>query len=128
MNIHSASKREEVTSTESECIAESSLNENACNGWMGVPITFLDKFNPDQFTIIGMTKTPLGNDLRIKIYDKQIQHNPDGTTQVVTKANDGALLKIDAPKKEKPWYEINGEKFIAVYPRILIKRKKKDEN
>ncbi|MBQ1563989.1 hypothetical protein IIZ81_01370 [Candidatus Saccharibacteria bacterium] len=24
-----------------------------CNGIMGVPITFLDKWNPDQFTIVG---------------------------------------------------------------------------
>ena len=92
---------------------------------MGVPITFLDRFNPDQFEIIGMTKTPLGNELRIKIYGKQIQHNPDGTTQVVTKANDGALLAIDKPLTDKPYYEINGHLFKAVYPRILIKRRKK---
>lgn len=92
---------------------------------MGVPITFLDKFNPDQFEIIGITKTPLGNNLRTKLYDKQIQHNPTGTTQIVTKANDGAVLETTNPPEGKPWYEIKGKKFIAVYPRILIKRKTK---
>lgn len=25
-----------------------------CSGVMGVPITFLDKYNPDQFVIIGL--------------------------------------------------------------------------
>ena len=25
-----------------------------CNGIMGVPITFLDKYNPDQFELLGM--------------------------------------------------------------------------
>uniref|UniRef100_UPI003FEF3916 adenine-specific methyltransferase EcoRI family protein n=1 Tax=Ruminococcus bromii TaxID=40518 RepID=UPI003FEF3916 len=27
-----------------------------CNGVMGVPITFLDKYNPDQFIIIGLDR------------------------------------------------------------------------
>ncbi|HHT14690.1 MAG TPA: hypothetical protein GXZ86_02315 [Clostridiales bacterium] len=27
-----------------------------CNGIMGVPITFLDKYNPDQFVIIGLDR------------------------------------------------------------------------
>ncbi len=92
-------------------------------GWIGVPITFLDKYNPGQFEIIGMTKTPIGNHLRSKIYGKQIQHNPDGTTQVVTKANDGAVLEINEPLRDKPYYEIEGRLFKAVYPRILIKRR-----
>ena len=29
-----------------------------CNGLMGVPITFLDKFNPDQFEILDMWGNP----------------------------------------------------------------------
>ena len=93
-------------------------------GWIGVPITFLDKYNPEQFEIIGMTKTPIGNNLRSKVYGKQIQHNPDGTTQIVTKANDGAVLEINEPLRDKPYYEIDGKLYKAVYPRILIKRRK----
>ena len=34
------------------------------DGVIGVPITFLDKYNPNQFEIIGISKTPLGNNLR----------------------------------------------------------------
>lgn len=92
-------------------------------GWIGVPITFLDKYNPDQFEIIGMTKTPIGNHLRSKVYGKQIQHNPNGTAQIVTKANDGAVIEIKEPLSDKPYYEIEGKLYKAVYPRILIKRR-----
>ncbi len=123
-SIRSELTRAADTSEGRECTVESLSRERACNGLMGVPITFLDKFSPDQFEIIGITKTPLGNELRTKIYEKQIQHNPDGSIQYVTKANDGALLKVvSGMNSKKPWYEINGEKYIAVYPRILIKRK-----
>lgn len=39
-----------------ECTAEFSLDEDYCNGVMGVPITFLDKYNPKQFEIIGIDR------------------------------------------------------------------------
>ena len=34
-----------------------------CNGVMGVPITFLDKYNPEQFEILGLANSAryLGN-------------------------------------------------------------------
>lgn len=36
-----------------------------CEGIMGVPISFFDKFNPSQFTIVGCRKGLDGKDLRI---------------------------------------------------------------
>ena len=94
------------------------------DGTMGVPITFMDKYNPEQFEIIGISKTPLGNNLRTKIYDKQIQYNKDGSTSNVTKLNDGAAIySSDIPNK-KPYYEVNGKLYIATYPRILIRSRK----
>ena len=30
-----------------------SSSSAGCNGIMGVPITFLDKYNPEQFEIVG---------------------------------------------------------------------------
>lgn len=89
---------------------------------MGVPITFLDKFNPKQFEIIGITKTPIGNNLRTKIYPQQTQHNKDGSKQNVMKLNDGAAIKIETGLKDKPYYKVNGALFSAIYPRILIKK------
>ena len=39
------------------------------DGMMGVPITYLDKYNPDQFNIVGMAKRGAGDPaLRSKVY------------------------------------------------------------
>lgn len=38
---------------------------NDYNGIMGVPITFLDKYNPKQFEIVGFRKGEDGKDLKI---------------------------------------------------------------
>ena len=32
------------------------LSDESCNGVMGVPITFLDKYNPEQFEIVGLDR------------------------------------------------------------------------
>jgi hypothetical protein len=93
------------------------------DGVMGVPITFLDKYNPEQFEIIGITKK-LGFHLRTKIYSNQTQIDPNGKKSIVSKLNDGATLKLKHPPKNKTYYSVNGEYFIQVYARILIKRKK----
>ena len=33
------------------------LSSESCNGVMGVPITFLDKYNPEQFEILGLANS-----------------------------------------------------------------------
>ena len=38
-------------------LTSESLSDARCNGVMGVPITFLDKYNPNQFEIIGATES-----------------------------------------------------------------------
>ena len=43
-------------SAETEYIRDCSLREK-CSGVMGVPITFLDKYSPDQFEILGMANS-----------------------------------------------------------------------
>ena len=37
-------------------------------GYMGVPITFLDKYNPDQFEIIGLGISNSGQKIGVKPY------------------------------------------------------------
>ncbi len=90
-------------------------------GVMGVPITFLDKFNPEQFEIVGITKTWFG--LANKVYPKQIQVNKQGKRSQVTKLNDGAVIKIDTPPENKTYYVVDGGLYIQTYPRLLIKNK-----
>lgn len=78
------------------------------DGVMGVPISFLIKYCPEQFEILGITKTWYGS--ASKVYPEQIQVDRHGKETKVTKLNDGAvLLHSDADKaafisqcKDKP--------------------------
>ena len=71
---------------------------------MGVPITFLDKYNPDQFEIIGIAKRgPGAPALRSKIYTKE-QYPNYSDLNAGPVLNRGGILK-------------------NTYPRILIKRR-----
>jgi len=97
---------------------------------MGVPITFLDKFNPDQFEIIGIT---LGNTVEYqmtKIYEKAIQHNQNGSIQGGSKVNTrAAILVKDKPSGTVYYTADNAAGYLlSVYPRILIKRRCGNEN
>lgn len=94
------------------------------DGVMGVPISFLDKYNPDQFEIIGISKTPIGTHLRTKVYPKQVQIGKNGKRSNVTKLNDGAAIEVAAIESGKIYYEVEGKKYIAVYPRVLLKHRK----
>ncbi|MEI6578464.1 MAG: adenine-specific methyltransferase EcoRI family protein [Eubacteriales bacterium] len=91
------------------------------DGGMGVPITFLDKYNPEQFEILGITKTWFGS--ATKIYPNQIQVNANGNKSVVSKLNDGATLKVNSPPLGTTFYMVGDECFIQLYARIIIRRK-----
>lgn len=106
-----------------EAIEVGKTEEIPCNynGVMGVPVTFLDKYNPDQFEIIGITKTWFG--MASKIYGEQIQVDKNGKESRVTKLNDGAVLEISTPPDGKTYYKVDGKKYIQTYPRILIRKK-----
>jgi hypothetical protein len=66
------------------------------DGWMGVPDTFLDKYNPDQFELIGIPFGDLGKELGVK-------KNHRGRTDIAITQNG---------------------KSRCPYSRIIIKRKK----
>ena len=90
------------------------------DGVMGVPITFLDKHNTDQFEIVGITKTWFG--AATKTYPKQVQVGAGGKRSDVTKLNDGAALQVDGPV-DKTHYIVDGKYYVQTFPRILICRK-----
>ena len=94
-----------------------------CNwdGVMGVPLTFLDKYNPEQFEIVGITKTWFG--MATKTYPDQIQVSTDGRERRVSKLNDGAVLEVPSPPSGKTHYRVGNKTYIQTYPRILIRRK-----
>lgn len=91
------------------------------NGVMGVPITFLDKYNPDQFEIIGITKTWFGT--ANKTYPPQIQVNANGKRSEVTKLNDGATLRLGSPPTEQTYYVVSDRYYIQLYARVLVKHR-----
>lgn len=90
-------------------------------GVMGVPITFLDKYNPEQFEIIGITKTWFGGATRI--YPEQIQVDKYGKRSKVSKLNDGAVLMHIVRPTNMTYYIVNEKFYTQVYARILIRNK-----
>lgn len=94
-------------------------------GMMGVPITFFDKYNPNQFEICGIT---LGNTVdypMTNLYVNAVQHNKDGSTKGGSKVNTRATLLVKKKPIDTVYYTADGVDgyLLAVYPRILIKRK-----
>ena len=78
-------------------------------GIMGVPLTFLDKYCPEQFEIIGQTQGDSGKELGLKPFDRELKKlNPS--------LRDGQLYYIDEEGiPQKP------------YARILIRKKLNNE-
>ena len=91
-----------------------------CTDVMGVPVTFLDKHNPDQFEIVGITKTWFG--AATKTYPKQVQVSQFGKRSEVMKLNDGATLRIDGPIS-KTYCIVEGKHYVQTFPRILIRKR-----
>ena len=89
-------------------------------GLMGVPITFLDKYNPDQFEIIGYEYS---DELRTKEYPVQVQVDKKGKESNVTKLNDVCALKVDLPPSSQTYYVVHGEYFVAPYKRLFIRHR-----
>jgi len=91
-------------------------------GVMGVPISFLNKYNPVQFEIVGLTKTWFG--AAAKKYPTQIQVNVNGTKKEVSKLNDGATIKCKFPPSGQTYYVVGASYFTQVYPRVLVRHKR----
>lgn len=99
---------------------------NNFDGIMGVPISFLDKYNPDQFEILGATQRGC-HDLvpDTKKYDSYWEVRQDGTKTGSSgnKTNENANLEMNDGKKN---YFINNEGHViqSAYQRIFIRHKK----
>lgn len=72
-------------------------------GAMGVPITFLDKYNPDQFEILGITDRDNNSGLKTKEYTEKDAPNPGDL-------NRRGVIAI-------------GNEFRSTYARLLIRRR-----
>lgn len=79
------------------------------DGVMGVPITFMDKYNPDQFRIIGLGIANLGLSIGVQPY--KTEHKRYRKEVQKRGAVDGDL------------YMMKGEEVVVPYARILIQKK-----
>ena len=92
-------------------------------GVMGVPISFLSKYNPEQFEILGITKTwDDAAGLKVKTYPNQTQVSKDGTESKVGKLNDGAAIAVKSPP-ETTYYKVGKKMYVQVYARVLIRHR-----
>ena len=90
------------------------------DGVMGVPITFLDKFSPDQFEIVGIAKRGAGDPaLKTKEYPRQTQVSKSGKKTSVTKLNDGSFGSRRKDLLRCRWKKIRAD----ICPRLNQKQK-----
>lgn len=94
-------------------------------GVMGVPISFLDKYNPNQFEILGATQRGCHDAVPdTKRYDSYWEMKQDGTAtgSSGSKTNENANLKGNDGRKN---YFVNkdGDVVQSAYQRIFIRKK-----
>lgn len=76
------------------------------DGVMGVPITFLDKYCPEQFELLGITDRGNAYGLKTKEYGEETPHANDLNRRAAYYDNGGGILTLK-----------------ATYARLLIRRK-----
>ena len=93
-------------------------------GVMGVPITFLNKYNPDQFEILGLSQK-VGYGLKSHtFYDDYKETRQDGslTGSSGKKTNGNPVIK---GKPSKGNFYVKGKRIVySLYGRIFIKNKR----
>lgn len=94
------------------------------DGVMGVPLTFLNIYNPDQFEIITIGSSPMLF-TATKKYENLLRHNIDGTTTKEHIAcNQCLTIAYDTKPSEIYCTASNSDKYLVVpYKRLLIKKK-----
>lgn len=92
-------------------------------GVMGVPISFLDKYNPEQFEILGITSGRDEFEARpTKRYLNPIQINKNGSCTNGSKANTRATLLLEEIPSDIYYVADNASRpFQILYARILIR-------
>ena len=99
------------------------------DGVMGVPITFLHKYNPDQFEIVGVVSAPknpgslnLGKD-----YSKFIGYKQNGQKNGRTGSTFGRNAVLLGDDGKHDYYEKDGVRVHSASARIFIRNKHPEE-
>ena len=95
---------------------------------MGVPITFLDKYNPEQFEILWLLQSSTDEQAGIpnlRYYNDFKEMRQDASFTVVSdrKANGNPIIK-EKPLKGNFLYNLLTKEYVhSVYARIVIRKK-----
>lgn len=96
------------------------------DGVMGVPLTFLDKYNPNQFVILGCTEA--GNNLCTKFYTNMYQHTEDKVFYNMKSARYAPMIKHTIKPKTNCYTVNEVDGYITkTYFRIFIRRKQNED-
>ena len=117
----------DLQSADEKLMQECSSREK-CSGLMGVPITFLDKYNPEQFVIVGLLQSSdedlAGtNILRTYNYFREMRQDMTYTGSSGGKANGNPILPGKSKKGNFLYNPQTGEYVHSAYARLLIKRR-----
>lgn len=98
------------------------------NGVMGVPITFMDKYNPEQFEIVGLLQSSTDEQAGIpnlRYYNdfKEMRQDMSFTGASGGKANGNPVIKEKPVKGNFLYNPITKEYVHSLYARIVIRRK-----
>lgn len=99
------------------------------SGVMGVPITFLSEYNPDQFELLGVSSA-MSNDDSLNIrkdYSKYIGYKQNGEKNGRTGSTFGNAPVIEKDDGKSVYYELNGRRVQATYARLFIRNKHPEE-
>ena len=114
--------------SEEKRFTQGSLLRERCSGLMGVPITFLDKYCPEQFEIIALGNS-LENFTPSKVYRNPKKHKKTGDVVSGEAINHVLTYMLKKEPADEVYYtadNCNGFLF-APYARILIKHTVKED-
>ena len=99
------------------------------DGNMGVPITYLDKYNPDQFEILGLLQSSTDEQAgtpNLRYYNdfKEMRQDMTYTGASGGKANGNPVVQGKSKKGNFLYNPVTKEYVHSVYARILIRKKK----
>lgn len=102
-------------------------------GVMGVPITYMDNHNPDEFEILGLLQSSTDQQAGIpnkRYYNdfKEMTQDNEYTGASGGKANGNPVLKGKSEKGNFLYNKKTEEYVHSIYARIVIKRKEKSKN
>ena len=97
------------------------------DGAMGVPITFLDKYNPEQFEILGVCYLWDEGFQSHTFYDDYVEVQSDGTKTGMSGKKSNGLAVLKGPPPKGGCYLVKGDDIVHTkFKRVLVKRKKPD--